>query len=164
MTQVFSMVTRSFKNKLEVKKQESGIQVLLKTARLAGDLALRRANQQRKHTTPLRPSHTALFPHIDFEGVRITTLAERVGISKQAVSQLIGDLEQRGTVELNADPSDGRAKLVRYTKRGQRELLEGLQLLREIELEIEQTIGDKKLRLFRKTLAELLDYFEKESA
>ena len=48
----------------------------------------------------IRPSHTALLPHIDLEGTRLTVLAERLGVSKQATSQLVGDMEEMGMVEL----------------------------------------------------------------
>ncbi|MEO2006862.1 MAG: hypothetical protein ABGY41_22515, partial [Candidatus Poribacteria bacterium] len=37
-----------------------------------------------------------LFPHIDFEGIRLTVLAARLGISKQAVGQLVGELQSMG--------------------------------------------------------------------
>jgi DNA-binding MarR family transcriptional regulator len=45
-------------------------------------------------------------------------LAQRLGITKQAMSQFIRELQTRGYVEQVPDPSDTRAKLVRLTKRG----------------------------------------------
>ena len=62
----------------------------------------------------IRPAHTALFPHIDLSGTRQTALARRMGVSKQAVGQLVSELEQMGALERVPDPSDGRARLVRF--------------------------------------------------
>ena len=52
----------------------------------------------------LRPAHTKLFPHIDFAGTRISTVAERLGVTKQAVSQLCGELAELGVVALESRP------------------------------------------------------------
>jgi hypothetical protein len=57
----------------------------------APGLASRRAGRPR-----LRRSHTSLLPHIDLGGTRVTDLAERLGVSKQAASQLVDDLEAIG--------------------------------------------------------------------
>ncbi len=55
---------------------------------------------------------------VDATGVRPTTLAQRAGITKQAVSQLVRELEARDYVEQVRDTSDTRAKLVRLTETG----------------------------------------------
>ncbi len=154
------MSSQPIEEKLSKRKAASVLQLLFKTARLGNDLALERVNFQKKDTPPLRPSHTSLFPHIDFLGTRITDIASRLGISKQAVSQLVDDLEQRGTLERTPDPLDGRAKLVTYSKRGRLEILEGLTLLNQIEKELEQALGRRKMHVFRKTLSEILAHFE----
>ena len=51
-------------------------------------------------------------------GARPTALAQRAGITKQAISQLVRELEVRGYVEQVPDSTDTRAKIVRLTKRG----------------------------------------------
>jgi len=50
--------------------------------------------------------------------MRSTALAQRTGVTKQAMSQLIRLLEERKYVEQAPDPTDTRAKVVRLTKRG----------------------------------------------
>src|SRR5690348_16870172 len=84
-----------FDAELERRKHESTLQLLFKAARLLDEAALARVAEQRGGLR-LRRSHTALFPHIDLAGTRITDLAERLGVSKQAVSQLVDDLEELG--------------------------------------------------------------------
>src|SRR6476469_5743919 len=99
-----------------------------KAARLANERALARAASDPARP-PVRAAHTALFPHLDFEGIRLTDLAARVGVTKQAVGQLIDDLARLGMVERVADPTDRRAKRVRFSRRGHAALLHGLGIL-----------------------------------
>jgi DNA-binding MarR family transcriptional regulator len=58
------------------------------------------------------------MPLLDATGARPSTLAQRAGITKQAISQLARELEARGYVEQVPDSTDTRAKIVRLTKRG----------------------------------------------
>lgn len=97
-----------------------------------------------------------LIPHLELEGTRITTLADRLGISKQAVGQLVDDLEELGVVSRTSDPEDGRAKLVRFTDRGRVGLLEGLALLAELEQELELVVGASALQSTGRTLRRIL--------
>lgn len=66
----------------------------------------------------MTPAFATLIPLLDATGARSTVLARRAGISKQAMSKLIKQLESRDYVEQAADPTDTRAKVVRLTKRG----------------------------------------------
>jgi DNA-binding MarR family transcriptional regulator len=66
----------------------------------------------------MTPAFAGLIPLLDADGARPSTLAQRSGVTKQAMSQLIHELEGRGYVEQVSDPADTRAKIVRLTKRG----------------------------------------------
>jgi DNA-binding MarR family transcriptional regulator len=66
----------------------------------------------------MTPSFATLIPLLDAAGARPTALALRLGITKQAISQLVRELERRGYVEQAPDPTDTRAKIVRLTERG----------------------------------------------
>ncbi len=147
---------------LEARKQASMGQVLFKCARLLNEQALARVRA--RTNTELRAVHTTLFPHIDLEGTRATTLAARVGISKQAVGQLIDELEQMGAVERIPDPRDGRAKLVRFAKRGDRlSIVDGLEVLAEFEAEIAAQIGPDNVKSLHQHLFALLAVLERGS-
>jgi DNA-binding MarR family transcriptional regulator len=129
----------------EALKRQSVAQLLFKCARLVNERAIERVNQQVKPAPPLRASHTALFPHLSSEGVRGAELAKKLGVTKQAVSQLLTELEEWGVVEQVPDPQDGRAKLVRFTAKGQRGLVQGLTVLRELEQELADKIGKRRM-------------------
>lgn len=67
----------------------------------------------------LRPTHVLnVFRFMDCDGTRPTTLARRAGMTPQAMSELVGYLEQRGYVQRVPDPADGRGRVVVYAERG----------------------------------------------
>ncbi len=127
-------------------KRQSVAQLLFKCARLVNEEAIRRVNQSVGPEPALRASHTALFPHLTVEGVRGADLAKKLGVSKQAISQLVAELEYWGVVEQVDDPKDGRAKLVRFTAKGEQGLLQGLAVLSELEQELADKIGKRRMQ------------------
>ena len=68
----------------------------------------------------VRVSHVPVFVHIDPEGTPISVLAERSGVSRQAMSVTVRDLEALGYVVTAPSPTDRRATLVSLTQRGAR--------------------------------------------
>ena len=66
----------------------------------------------------VRPGHGCVFRFVEREGSRLTQLAERSRLTKQAVGEVVDDLVALGYVERVPDPSDARAKLIRLTQRG----------------------------------------------
>ena len=103
----------------------------------------------------VRLAHSALFAHIDLEGTRSSELAERAGMTKQGMGQLVMDLEKKGYVERVEDPEDGRAKLVRLTKKGRRHVREAREIIGEIEEAYARQLGDGRLETLRAILKDL---------
>ncbi len=60
----------------------------------------------------IRPKHGAVFANVDREGTRASVLAQRAGIGKAAMGELVDELERLGYVERRPEPGDRRAKLV----------------------------------------------------
>jgi DNA-binding MarR family transcriptional regulator len=81
-------------------------------------IAAMMAGVARRGFEGMTPAFASLMPLLDATGARPTELARRAGITKQAISQLVRELERRGYVEQVADPTDTRAKIVRLTERG----------------------------------------------
>lgn len=67
----------------------------------------------------IHPAHGTVFRLLDAEGTRLTDLAERAQTTKQAIAYSVDALEARGYLERVPDPSDGRARLIRLTRRGE---------------------------------------------
>lgn len=147
--------------RLEAAKSASTAQLLFKVARLVNERAI--AQIRAAGFPNLRTAHTSVFPHIDLEGTRLTELAERVGISKQAVAQLVDDLEQMGALERVPDPTDGRAKLIRFANMDSEvSLMAGIAVLGEQEIEMREWIGDTRMDQLHRALAELLVHLASE--
>ena len=142
--------------RIEAAKSASTAQLLMKAARLVDEQALARLNAETG--LDVRPAHTKVFPHIDFGGTRITEIARRMKISKQAVGQLVDDLVAMGTVERVPDPTDGRARLVRFatSDSGESVLLEGLQVLGRVEAELAQELGPARWAALHEALSALV--------
>ena len=60
-----------------------------------------------------------LAQRIADDGSRLTDLAEQAQVTKQTASLLVAALEETGLVERVPDPTDGRARLIRFTRKGQ---------------------------------------------
>lgn len=150
----------SYRATLEQAKRASTLQLLFRAARLLDEEALRRV-AARPGRPRLRRAHTSLFPHVDLEGTRITDLASRLGVTKQAVSQLVTELEELGVLERAPDPDDARARLVRFTELGRAGLLDGLGLLRELEAECARELGERRMSELRRALLALVERAER---
>ncbi|MBC7955165.1 MAG: MarR family transcriptional regulator [Cytophagales bacterium] len=82
-----------------------------------------------------------LIPHIDREGTRQSDLVLRMGLSKQAVQQLVVGLERDGLIERLPDPDDARGKVVAFTERGQAMLTDANDVKKTIEKEYRTQLG-----------------------
>ncbi len=143
---------------LERRKAVSIGQLLFRAARLWNEEAIRRV---RRGAFPgARLAHTQLLPHVDLDGTRLTDLSARLGVTKQATLELVNELERVGILERIPDPSDGRAKLIRFSRRGRRALLEGLDVLSALEGELRGELGDRKMDDLGALLRELLEAIE----
>src|SRR5215467_12904807 len=83
----------------------------------------------------LRLPHIAVFQYPGPDGCRPSELAERAGMSKQAMNQLLQSLEQLGYIRRSDAEADGRARIVHFTKRGHAVWDKTYQILVQIETE-----------------------------
>jgi DNA-binding MarR family transcriptional regulator len=158
-----AVASPEYLRELEQKKRASTAQLLLRCARLLNEWALARARAETGNPN-LRAAHTSLLPHLGFDGIRLTALAQRLGVSKQAAFQLVEELEAQGMVEKLDDPQDGRAKLIRFSKQGERALMDGLRVLGDIEREVAAAIGGAHFRALHDALLALMPVLEAATA
>jgi DNA-binding MarR family transcriptional regulator len=96
--------------------------------------------------------HIAVFRFPGPDGVRPSVLAERAGMSKQAMNRLLGSLEDLGYLIRSDAPDEGRARIVRFTRRGRAAWAKALEVLREIEREWEAELGPKDFSQLKELL------------
>lgn len=104
--------------------------------------------------------HLTVIRHIDVEGTRTSVVAERAGMTKQAVGQVVATLEDEGYVIREADPSDGRAQLVKYTDKGWQFLLDTHDIKISIESEFSEILGESEFNQLRDMMIKLLRHYE----
>jgi len=156
---LLSPVSPAERRRFEAMRDAATLQLLFKASRLANECALGRLAAG-PGGGQLRPAHTALFPHLDFDGIRLTALASRAGVTKQAVGQLIDDLVELGVVERVRDPEDQRAKRIRFSRRGYAGLMHGLGVLVELQEALATTVGARRLRELHRTLKLIIGALE----
>lgn len=89
----------------------------------------------------LRVPHMAVLQFPGPDGVRPGTLAERAGMSKQAINQLLRSLEGLGYIVRSDVADEGRARIIRLTKRGRAAYSKIHEILRDIEREWSSELG-----------------------
>ena len=104
------------------------------------------------------PRHFTLFRVLDPEtsGTRISDLARDADVSRQAIQQVVTELESFGIVETLGDPDDGRVRLVRYTKFGRTGFERCMAEFARLEHEYEERLGARRARELRRALRDLL--------
>jgi DNA-binding MarR family transcriptional regulator len=103
----------------------------------------------------LSPRHATALLLIDRSGVRLTDLAVRAGITKQAMMQVVNDLDRLRLVERSPDPKDARAKIVKLTTRGQRERSDAAKAVSSTEQKLRRRLGADRYEALKGALETL---------
>jgi DNA-binding MarR family transcriptional regulator len=88
-------------------------------------------------------AHIHITRHLAQSGSRLTDLALRAGMTKQAMGTLVDQCEAWGMVGRSQDPADGRARQVVFTDIGLAWLSAYRDAVAQAELEMRQAIGEE---------------------
>ena len=97
----------------------------------------------------------AVVGHLRPGGMSQSELPAALGISKQAVQQLVDELVAEQIVERVPDPRDGRGKIVQLLPKGIKAIADGNEVKREIERRYGELLGVKRLAALNAALDEL---------
>lgn len=86
--------------------------------------------------------------------MRPGALAKRLGVSKQALNHLLGQIEKRGYIEQRSHPASGQV-VVAYTRRGWQILEANIAIVRELEAARQRQLGKTRFAAPKKALREL---------
>jgi DNA-binding MarR family transcriptional regulator len=105
--------------------------------------------------TTLRPSQVRLLSLTPATGMRVTDLAARVGMTKQALGEFVATLREAGLVEVTVDQRDRRVRLVRPTAAGRRLQGQVESAIAELERRWRDEVGEQRWATFREVLAQI---------
>lgn len=83
---------------------------------------------------------------------RAARLAANLGVSRQAMSQMLAEMEKRGLVTFRADHEDKRAQIVLFSEESSDIRNAALRILARLERELERRIGVRNVAALRKAL------------
>ncbi|WP_432949559.1 MarR family winged helix-turn-helix transcriptional regulator [Kribbella sp. CA-253562] len=99
-----------------------------------------------------------VFQHLVGGPVTISVLAERLGVTQQAASKSVADLEKRGYLAREADPADARARNVVLTQRGQAVIAAARKHRAAVERQLRKALGADRVEAARVLLVEVIDH------
>lgn len=120
----------------------------LSLAALFAGYALNDEVQRRLHSAGfegLRFSHGFLVQHLVAGERTVGELAELMGITQQAVSKTVGELETLGYVERRARAADARVRLVTLTRRGRKAIETAREARAEVVAELRSELGPRRV-------------------
>ncbi len=103
----------------------------------------------------LRGSHRRLLQMIPPEGIRITDLARRADMTKQALGEFMDWLEQAGFVASGQDPADGRVRLITRTEQGAAAAIEAQRAIDAVERGWRREIGAARYDAMKQVLRQI---------
>ena len=104
----------------------------------------------------IRRSHSAIFDNLDADGTRISTLAARAGISRQAMGAMVREVEELGYLQSTPDERDGRATVVGLTPRGADFCHAAIDAATEVNREVDELLGRESANALRAQLHTLV--------
>ncbi|MEU8181969.1 MarR family transcriptional regulator [Micromonospora sp. NPDC049044] len=104
----------------------------------------------------LRPVHGMLFQSLGLQGATSTELAEKLGVTKQAIGQIVDFLAERGYVTRKPHPQGGRRRLIVMTDKAMTHLAIAGRTLHELESQIAHQLGPDRLAMLQTQLARLI--------
>lgn len=104
----------------------------------------------------VRPAHGFAFQRIAPNGATGNELAEFLGITKQAASEMVDYLEQRGYVVRQPHPSDKRGKIILLTERGWSCIRAAEAILSRLEAQWTAIIGTRRMGELQADLRQLV--------
>ncbi|MFJ2550642.1 MarR family winged helix-turn-helix transcriptional regulator [Microbacterium sp. NPDC087591] len=113
--------------------------------------------------TDLRMRHSMLFEALPAEGARVTTLAAQLGMTPQAMGELVDELESSGYVQRSGDPKDRRARLVMFTTKGRTAFDQAFVILSDMESAYAAKVGAAAYATARSVLAALAQALEDDA-
>jgi DNA-binding MarR family transcriptional regulator len=107
----------------------------------------------------VRTSHGYVFQHLLGDTPpTVSELAELLGVTQQAASKSILELEALGYVERRPDEDDSRARRIALTAKGRAVIERGRTARAKLEAELAEALGSRTLESARRAMLVLLEH------
>lgn len=107
------------------------------------------------HEEGLRLSHVRVLGMVPADGVDVSGLAARTGMTVQGAGQFVTAMVATGHLETRRDPGDGRRKSVHRTAAGHELLERSVAMVLEVEERWAREVGAERYAVFRGVLEQL---------
>jgi DNA-binding MarR family transcriptional regulator len=101
---------------------------------------------------PVTRAELSVVVNIAMGEHRASKIAKNLGVSRQAISQILLGLTERQMIVIEDDPSSRRSRIVRFSDNFQQDGEECLRIFAELENELGRRIGINSLRNMRGAL------------
>lgn len=112
----------------------------------------------------LKPAHNSVFSTLADEGSRAIDMAERAGITRQSMGEVVRELVGLDILEMRPDPADRRAKLVTYSEHGRQVAADGYEHLIELEERFVAEFGAAEYEIARDVLGRIAGLLDRWAA
>lgn len=111
----------------------------------------------------LKLNWDSVFINLDYQnGSRVVDLAQINGLTKQAMSQVVADIEAHGYVAKQDDPTDGRAKKIVLTDSGKKLVRDSIEAQNRVLARYETIVGTEKLNQLKVLMHEIVQALQQE--
>lgn len=107
--------------------------------------------------TPVRSAFGPVLRGLRGRRVTLSALARDLGITKQAVARVVDDMRAAGLVQQLPDPSDGRARLLSLTGRGDAMVDAAIEIGTRFEQRLVSDLGAAPAQALRAALERLVE-------
>jgi len=104
-----------------------------------------------------RVAHAAVLANLELRGSTVTEIASRALLPKQAISKMVLELEEFGYLERSRHDTDGRAVVVRFTRKGRKLMTATFDVIAGIEDTAQARLGPRRYSSLRLSLLLLLE-------
>jgi DNA-binding MarR family transcriptional regulator len=103
----------------------------------------------------VRGSHRRVLQMVPAGGMRVTDLAQRAGMTKQSLGELVDHLEQSGLVSTERSTTDRRVRIVQRTPLGDDAVAATTRVMAQVERRWRSELGGDRFDQFKQVLREL---------
>jgi DNA-binding MarR family transcriptional regulator len=133
-------------------------QCLLRASRGVNGIIVERLHQH--GFTNLRSTHTTLLSNLELEGNSLTLVAQRAGITKQAMGRLADELVKLEYITKTISKHDKRSVAIEFTPTGLELMNCSFKIMEELESHCSRRIGKHRLTNLITSLLEISDELE----